>query len=52
MQRIGEVEDVQSIDDLITSASVTSRPILDFENLHFKIACGLGKILRADRWLG
>ena len=45
MQRIGEVEDVESIDDLITSASVTSRPILDFENLDFKLACGLGEIL-------
>ena len=30
---IGEVEDGKSIHDLITSASIAGRPILDFENL-------------------
>ena len=38
-------EDAKSIDDLITSASIPGRPILDFENLDFKIASGLRKIL-------
>ena len=33
---IGEVEDAKSIDDLITAASITRRPILDFENLDFQ----------------
>ena len=42
---VGEVEDAKNIDDLITSASVTRKPILDFENLDFKIASGLRKIL-------
>ena len=41
----GGVEDVKSIDDLITSASTTGDPIPDFENLGFKIASGLRKIL-------
>ena len=40
---IGEVEDAKSIDELITSASITGRPTLDFENLDFKIATGLMK---------
>ena len=30
---IGEVEDADSIDDLITSASISGRPIPDFEGL-------------------
>ena len=34
-----------SIDDLMTSASKTGETIPDFENLHFKIASGLRKIL-------
>ena len=42
---IGEVEDAKSIDDIIVSASLSGRPILDFENLDFKIASGLVKIL-------
>ena len=33
MLRIGEVEETKSIDELITSASVTGDPILDFENV-------------------
>ena len=45
MLRIGLVEDAESIDDLITSASVTGKPVLVFENLDFKLASGLGKIL-------
>ena len=44
MPRIGEVEDVSGIDDLVTSASTTGRPIPDFEDLEFKIASGLRKI--------
>ena len=43
MPWIGEVEDAWSIDDFITSASMTGRPIPDFENLDFKIASGLSK---------
>ena len=35
---IGAVEDAKSIDDPITSASITGKSILDFENLDFKIA--------------
>ena len=42
---IDEVEDDISIDHLITSASMTGRPIPDFENLDFMIASGLRKIL-------
>ena len=42
--RIGEVEDAKSIDELITSASVTGDPILDFENVDVIIASGLRKI--------
>ena len=45
MPRIGEVEDVSSIDDLVTSASTTGRPIPDVKDLEFKIASGLRKIL-------
>ena len=45
MRWIGEVEDAKSIDDLSVSASVTGDPIPDFENLNFKIASGLMKIL-------
>ena len=44
---IGEVEDVQSIDELI-SASVTGTPPLDFKNLDLKIASGLRKILTGN----
>ena len=44
MQWIGEVEDGKSIDGLITSASITGKPIPDFENLDFKIASGHRKI--------
>ena len=40
---IGEIEDPESIDELITAASITSRPILDFENLDFKVGSGLRK---------
>ena len=32
---IGEVEDGETVDDLITAASVTGKPIADFENLDF-----------------
>ena len=42
---VGEVEDAYSIDDLITSASITGEPKADFENLDFKIGSGLRKIL-------
>ena len=44
----GEVEDAKSIDDHITSASVSGKPIPDFENLDFKIATGLRKILTGN----
>ena len=45
---IGEVEDAQSIDDLITSASISGEPILDFENLDFKSTRGVRKILKGN----
>ena len=32
---IGDVEDAKNIDDVINSASVTGRPIPDYENLDF-----------------
>ena len=35
---IGEVADAKDIDDLIISASFRGKPMLDFENLDFKIA--------------
>ena len=35
---------LERIDDRITSASFLADPILDFENLDFKIASGLKKI--------
>ena len=44
----GEVEDAKNIDELSTSASIQGRPIPDFENLDFKIACGLKKNLTGD----
>ena len=34
---IGEIEDAQSMDELITSASLTGGPILDFENCHWSL---------------
>ena len=37
MRRTGEVEDAEGIDELITSASITGRPIPDCDNLDFKI---------------
>ena len=40
---IGESYDGKRIGDLITSSSFTGRPILDIENLDFKIARGLRK---------
>ena len=43
MLRIGEVEDATSIDDRMTAAPKTGRPIPDFENLDFKIAADSGK---------
>ena len=48
MQWIGEVEYAESIDELVTSASITGDPILDFENLDFKIASGLRKSLTGN----
>ena len=48
MPRIGKVKDVKSIDDLIISASKTGKSALDFENLDFKIASGLRKILTGN----
>ena len=45
MPLIGEVEDAESIDEFITLASSIGDPILDFENLDFKIASGLRNIL-------
>ena len=45
MLRIGEVEEAESIDELITSVSIEERRIPDFKNLDFKIASGHGKIL-------
>ena len=45
---IGEVEDAKSMDELITSATITGRPTPDFENLDFKIASGLRKILNGN----
>ena len=41
---IGEVEDAESIDDIITSALLSWDPIPDFENLNFKITSELRKI--------
>ena len=38
----------KSMDELTTSASMTGDPIPDFENLDFKIASGLGKILTGN----
>ena len=32
---VGEVKDADSIDDLISSASISGRPSLDFEDLDF-----------------
>ena len=46
---IGEVEDAKHVDG--TSTSKTGDPTLDFENLDFKIASGLGKILTGRRLL-
>ena len=48
MLSIGEVEDDESIDDLITSTSITGEPILDFENFDFKIANGFRKIMTGN----
>ena len=45
---IGEVEDAESIDELITSASMKGEPILHFENLDFKTASGLKNILTGN----
>ena len=45
---IGEVEHAGRIDDIITAAFITGRPALDFENLDFKIASRLGKILTGN----
>ena len=45
---IGQVEDAESIDGLIASASETGRPIRNFENLDFKIASGLREILTGN----
>ena len=62
---IGEVEDAESVDDLITSASTRGTQNPDLENLDSKIAGGLGRSLQgtsrnnqrrdqlqADRFLG
>ena len=38
----------KSIDDLITSTSITGRSIPDFENLDFKIASGFREILTGN----
>ena len=43
MPWIGDVEDARSIGGHITSASITRRSMLDFENLDCKIARGLRK---------
>ena len=48
MPWIGEVEDANSIDDLITSASKTRKAVRDFLNLDFKLASGLRKILTGN----
>ena len=42
---IGEVEDAESTDDLITSASLIGRLTQDFENLDCKIASRLRMVL-------
>ena len=42
---MGDVEDAKGTDDLITPASFTGISKPDFENLDFKIASGLRKIL-------
>ena len=39
---------LESIEVRITSASAPADPILDFENLDFKIASGLKKILTGN----
>ena len=43
---IGQVEGAESVGDPSTLAFTTGRPIPDFENLDFKIASGLTKILK------
>ena len=43
-----KLEDAKSIDDLITLASFSGRPIPDFENLEFKIASKLTKTLTGN----
>ena len=45
---IGEVEDAESINELITSATVTGDPIPDIENVDVKTASGLRKILTGN----
>ena len=45
---IGEVEDALSINELITLASIAEDPIVNFENLDFKIASGLRNILNRE----
>ena len=45
---MGEVEDAESIDDLIIGAIVKEKSILD-QNLDSKIASGLMKILTGNK---
>ena len=60
---IGEIEDAFSMDELITPASTIGDPVLDFENLNYKIGKRTREIpsrnfqvttddLRAKRLLG
>ena len=42
------IEDAKSIDDFTTSASLTGKPMPDFENLDFKSARGVRKILTGN----
>ena len=46
--RLVKLRMLERIDDRITSASSLADPILDFENLDFKIASGVNKILTGN----
>ena len=48
MPWIGELKDVKRVDYLVTSASIAGKPIPYFENLDFKIASELRKILTGN----
>ena len=41
VQWIDDVEDAKGVDDLFISASPSRKPMMEFENLDFKVASGL-----------